>query len=154
MNYIEEINAFERWLETNYLPSLAQLLWYKLMMLCNKSGWCEWVQVDNPTLMAFIQIKREQTFIDLRDKLIQAGLIEMQKGKKGCPNKYKINTFKLKVNTVVNTVAESVVNTGVNTVVETVGIYKQNKTKQKNKKNMHTFNSIIENYTNNIELQT
>jgi len=36
MSYIDLINAFEKWLETNYLPSSAQLLWYKLIMLFNK----------------------------------------------------------------------------------------------------------------------
>lgn len=128
MNYITEINGFERWLETNYLPSLAQLLWYKLIMLCNKAGWCEWVTVDNQRLMSLIQLKREATFIELRDKLIEAGLIEYRKGKKGCPNQYKINTFNLKVQTEVNTEVKSVVQTEVNTEVQTVDIYKQNKT--------------------------
>jgi hypothetical protein len=125
MNYIAEVNAFERWLETNYLPSLAQLLWYKLIMLCNKAGWCEWVTVDNQRLMALIQLKREATFIELRNKLIDAGLIEYRKGKKGSPNQYKINTFNLKVETEVQTV----VNTVVETEVQTVDIYKLNKTK-------------------------
>ena len=122
MNYLAEINAFEQWLETNYLPSSAQLLWYKLMMLDNKAGWSEWVTVDNQRLMALIQLKREATFIDIRDKLIEAGLIEYRKGKKGFPNQYKILTFNLKVKSVVQT------------EVETVDIYKQNKTKQNKKK--------------------
>lgn len=125
MNYIAEVNAFERWLETNYLPSLAQLLWYKLIMLCNKAGWCEWVTVDNQRLMALIQLKREATFIELRNKLIDAGLIEYRKGKKGSPNQYKINTFNLKVQTEVETVVQ--------TEVQTVDIDKLNKTKPKRK---------------------
>lgn len=129
MNYIAEINAFERWLETNYLPSSAQLLWYKLIMLCNKAGWCEWVTVDNQRLMALIQLKREATFIELRNKLIEAGLIEYRKGKKGSPNQYKIKTFNLKVQTEVETVVKSVVKTE----VQTVDIDKLNKTKQKRK---------------------
>jgi len=74
MNYIQEINVFERWLETNYLPSSSQLLWYKLIMLCNRCGWAEWVTVDNRKLMG----------------LIEAGMIEFQKGKKGSPNRYKL----------------------------------------------------------------
>lgn len=92
MTYIELINAFEKWLETNYLPSSAQLLWYKLIALFNKAGWSEWVTVDNHRLMALLDVKREATFISHRDKLIEAGLFEYQKGKKGSPNRYKICT--------------------------------------------------------------
>lgn len=92
MTYIDLINAFEQWLETNYLPSLAQLLWYKLIHIFNRAGWCEWVTVDNQRLMALLDVKREATFVSNRDKLIEAGLFEYQKGKKGSPNKYKICT--------------------------------------------------------------
>lgn len=92
MSYIELINAFEKWLETNYLPSLAQLLWYKLIALFNKAGWSEWVTVDNHRLMALLGVKREATFISCRDRLIEARLFEYQKGKKGSPNRYKICT--------------------------------------------------------------
>lgn len=93
MSYIELINAFEKWLETNYLPSLAQLLWYKLIALFNKAGWSEWVTVDNHRLMALLGVKREATFISCRDRLIEAGIFEYQKGKKGSPNRYKICTI-------------------------------------------------------------
>ena len=92
MTYIELINAFEKWLETNYLPSKAQLLWYKLIGLFNKAMWSEWITVDNYRLMALLDVKREATFISYRDKLIEAGLFEYKKGKKGSPNKYKICT--------------------------------------------------------------
>ena len=92
MTYIELINAFEKWLETNHLPNVAQLLWYKLIGLFNKARWSEWITVDNYRLMALLDVKREATFISYRDKLIDANLFEYQKGKKGSPNKYKICT--------------------------------------------------------------
>ena len=92
MTYIELINAFEKWLETNHLPSVAQLLWYKLISLFNKAMWSEWITVDNYRLMALLDIKREATFISYRDKLIEARLFEYKKGKKGSPNRYKICT--------------------------------------------------------------
>ena len=91
MSYIDLINAFERWCETNYLPISSQLLWYKLISLFNSCGWSEWVVVDNQRLMALLDMKREATFI-CRDRLIKEGLFEYQKGKKGSPNKYKICT--------------------------------------------------------------
>ena len=120
MDYLREINAFERWLETNYLPCLSQLLWYRLIALCNRAGWPEWVAVDNYRLMGMIQCKREATLIDLRGKLIDCGLIELRKGKKGSPNQYKINTFTSVVKSVVNTVVETEVNSVVESVAQTV----------------------------------
>jgi len=92
MTYIDLINAFEKWLETNYLQSSAQLLWYKIISLFNKSGWSEWIGVDNRRLMVMMQIKREATFIELRNKLLEAKLFEFKRGKKGQPNQYKICT--------------------------------------------------------------
>lgn len=90
MSYLDLILAFERWLETNYLQSSAQLLWYKIISLFNKSGWSEWIGVDNRRLMVMMQIKREATFIELRNKLLEAKLFEFKRGKKGQPNQYKI----------------------------------------------------------------
>lgn len=115
MTYIDLINAFERWLETNYLPISSQLLWYKLISLFNKCGWSEWVTVDNQRLMSIMQIKNEKTFIKCRDNLIEAGLFEYRKGKKGSPNQYKINT----VNFTVHSTVKSTVN---NTVKSTVNV--------------------------------
>lgn len=145
MNYIAELNAFDRWLETNYLPALSELLWRKMVALFNRCGWAEWISVDNQRLMGLIQVKREATFIDYRNKLVEAGLIEYQKGKKGSPNRYKLislsegknhNTFTDEVQTVVNTEVQSVVNPVVNTVVKTVDINKLNQTKLNKRKDM------------------
>lgn len=93
MTYIDLINAFELWLETNYLPIPSQLLWYKLIGLFNRCGWAEWISVDNQRLMSVMQIKREATFIEVRNKLLDANLFIYKKGKKGSPNQYKINTY-------------------------------------------------------------
>lgn len=90
MNYIAEINGFERWLETHPLPTLAQLLWYKLLYWSSRSGWPEWTQVDNRRLMVSLQIAREASLTESRDRLVNAGLIEYQKGKKGSPSRYRI----------------------------------------------------------------
>lgn len=83
MTYIDLINSFELWLETNYLPNDAQLLWYKLIALFNKAGWSEWIIVDNQRLMGKMQIKREATFIKIRDKLIENNLFEFKKRQEG-----------------------------------------------------------------------
>jgi len=135
-NYILLSEGFHRWLETDYLTGLAQLLFLKIIHLFNLAGWSEWIKVDNQRMMCLVQMKREKSFIDLRDKLIEKELIIFVKGKKGSPNKYKLNdkfTFineaKIEVNTEVNTEIKK----AVKTEVQTADIYKQNKTK-KNKK--------------------
>lgn len=141
MDYIKEINAFERWCENNYLPISSQLLWYKIMQRFNRNGWREWVSVDNLTLMAAMQMSREATLIKARDELIKAGLMEYQKGKKGTPNRYRMisffekNTFKSEVQSVVENVVQTVVESEVQSVVESVDI---NKHKTKNNKKSST----------------
>lgn len=136
MNYLAEIIAFEQWLEIHYLPISSQLLWYKLMFLCNRAGWSEWVSVDNLRLMAAMQMSREATLIKARDELIKAGLVEYQRGKKGSPNKYHMisiskNTFKNVAKSVVQSEVENVVKSVVQSEVESVAIYKH-KQKQNN----------------------
>ena len=141
MDYIREINAFERWCENNYLPISSQLLWYKIMQRFNRNGWREWVSVDNLTLMAAMQMSREATLIKARDELIKAGLMEYQKGKKGTPNRYRMisffekNTFKSEVQSVVENVVQTVVESEVQSVVESVDI---NKHKTKNNQKSST----------------
>lgn len=90
MNYIKQDLAFEEWCENDYLPIFSQMIWRKLFKRFNRCGWCEWVTVDNLTLMAETQIKSEATFITYRDKLIEKGFIEYKKGGKMSPNQYKM----------------------------------------------------------------
>lgn len=104
-------------------------LWYRYhhhskQYINNMAGWCEWIQVDNQRVMSRCQMSREATLVENRNKLIDAGLIEFQRGKKGSPNKYKICTFKSVVKSVGETEAESVVQTEGKSVGETVAIYK------------------------------
>lgn len=131
MNFVDEINAFERWLETNHLPANAQLLWYKLFMLNNRAGWVDWIQVDNQRLMSLVQAGSDHTFIRARDKLIEAGLVSFRKGKKGSPNRYHLHS--LCGNTAKNAVETSVypaVETAVEASVYPADIYKLNETKK------------------------
>jgi len=115
VSYIDLLNAFDSWLEVNYLSATAQLLWYRLMAIFNRCGWSEWVTVDNQRIMMLIQCSSEHTVIDTRNRLIQAGLIEYVKGKKGCPGKYRVGNFTAKnaVHTAVHTAVYSAVNTAV-----------------------------------------
>lgn len=91
INYIAELNAFNRWLSTNYLPPKSQLLWYRMIALFNQSGWEDKIVADNPSLMQQVGEKREATFIyQIRKPLIDNNLIQLYKGRKGHPNKYRM----------------------------------------------------------------
>lgn len=115
MSYIDLIKAFEQWLETNYLPVSAQLLWYKLIALFNTAGWSEWITVDNQRLMVMMQIKREATFVEVRNKLIESKLFEFKKGKKSYPNKYKICTYNFEsINRSINSSTNRSINSNTN----------------------------------------
>ena len=131
MNYIKEINGFERWVETHYLSANAQLLWYKLMSLFNKSGWREWVSADNLRLMAAIGVSREETLIQARKQLIDAGLIVFHRGRKGSPSRYRMVCFFPQEE--VQSEAETEAKNAVYCVGQSGDIIKQNKIKTKNK---------------------
>ena len=139
MNYIAEINGFERWLETHSLPTLSQLLWYKLVYLSSRAGWPEWMQVDNRRLMVSLQIAREASLTESRDRLVNAGLVEYQKGKKGIPGRYRLislcgrNTTEYTYNLKVQPEVYSVVQPEVYSVVQSGDII-NNKNKQKQQK--------------------
>ena len=125
-NYVLLNEGFYRWLETNYLPIGSQILFLKLIHLFNLSVWSEWLAVDKQRMMSLVQTKREQSVIEWRDKLLENNLIVYAKGKKGLPNKYKLNDKMAFIGE-----AKSVVNSE----VQSVAIDKQNKTKQNKKEN-------------------
>lgn len=75
MDYIKQLNAFDNWLEYNDLDITAQVMWYKLMSIANKSGWQKELSIANTKLMAKLEIDKKAV-INCRNRLIQAGLIE------------------------------------------------------------------------------
>lgn len=90
MNFIVEMNAFIQWLESESLSANAQLLWFKLFNLNNRCAWKEWMQVDNQRLMHFIKANSRNTMMRARDELVDVGLLEYKRGKKGVPGSYKM----------------------------------------------------------------
>ena len=88
MTYIDYLNEFNRWLESGNLPGGSQLMYFKLLNVFNRAGWPEYVQVDNLRMMLMIGVESKQAVVRARDKLMEAGFIEFQKGKKGSPNRY------------------------------------------------------------------
>lgn len=126
MNFAGEMKAFNDWLKADYLPPLSQLLWFKLMLRNNECMWSEWFVVKNQDLMAMIGVSSEKTAIAARDKLIEKGLLEYRKGKKGSPNKYHIIPLYCRYYSVYD--SESYSTNAVNPTVQPAVIYKLNKT--------------------------
>lgn len=90
MNYILEINAFERRMKRQPLPTTAQLLWYKLMHFSNTHHWPEWFSIDNDRLTELLGSGSDQTVRKARQQLLDAGLLSYEKGVKGKPGRYKL----------------------------------------------------------------
>lgn len=93
MNYILEINAFERRMKRQPLPIAAQLLWYKLMAFANRQHWPEWFTVDNERLTEILGASSDKTVRTARQQLIDSGLITYEKGVKGKPGRYKLTAI-------------------------------------------------------------
>lgn len=90
MNYILEINAFERRMKRQSLPTTAQLLWYKLMHFSNTHHWPEWFSIDNDRLTTLLGSGSDKTVRVAREQLAEAGLIEFEKGVKGKPSRLSL----------------------------------------------------------------
>lgn len=96
MKYLDYINHFNQWLETNALPVSSQLMYYKLLHVFNRAGWPEDVGVDNLRLQMMVDAKAEKTAMRARDRLVEAGFITYKKGKKGYPNRYSLSKCTVK----------------------------------------------------------
>ena len=133
MNYLKQIIAFDKWEELHPLSDKTYKLWFKLMAIANASGWDEWLSVPLLKLKSELHTNRDQTILDCRNALVQAGRIEVRKGKHGKAAEYRLIPLPESTsggftgnNTGVNTGDSRGDNTGVNTGA----YYKQNKTKQ------------------------
>lgn len=87
MTYLDYLNRFNQWLESNPLPGNAQLLYFRLLNVFNRAGWPEQVRVDTLRLMLMTDCQRDAAY-RARDRLRDAGFISYEKGKKGAPTVY------------------------------------------------------------------
>lgn len=93
VNFITEITSFHRFVKTTHFSNNAQLLWFKMFLLWNETGFPDWLQVDNLRLMAMIQVNSKNALFRARSELLEAGLIIYQRGGNCHPNKYQFNIF-------------------------------------------------------------
>lgn len=92
MTYIDYLNRFNRWLDSNTLSSSAQLLYFKMLDVFNRANWPEYVQIDNRRLTLLADVYSEKSAIKARNELVEVGWIAYEQGKKGNPGKYSLST--------------------------------------------------------------
>lgn len=132
MTYIDYLNNFNRWLESNALPSGSQLLYYKLLDVFNRAGWTKYVQVDNLRIMFMMGVRSEKAAITARNALAEAGFITYQRGKKGYPGKYFLSEIHCFKDSISDSVSGSVSDSVFDSESDSVNA-SHNKTKKKNK---------------------
>lgn len=135
VTYIDYLNQFNRWLESNALPVNAQLMFFRLLNVFNRAGWPETVQVDTLRLMRMIDSLDRRTAYRARDKLAEAGLISFQKGGKGSPSRFRlgnIECIKCTENGTANGTKSGTANGTGNGTGNGTHIKTKNKTKTKN----------------------
>ena len=141
MNYLKQIIAFDKWEELHPLSDKAYRLWFKLMAIANTSGWDEWMSVPLLKLKSELHTSSDQTVMNARNSLVQAGRIEVRKGKHGKAADYRLIPFSEATSGVPSGDTSGVKNgedSGVNSGDNTGTYYKQNKTKQNNSSNSNT----------------
>lgn len=135
MNYLKQIIAFDKWEELHPLSDKAYRLWFKLMAIANTSGWDEWLSVPLLKLKSELHTSSDQTIMNARNSLVQAGRIEVRKGKHGKSADYRLIPFSEDTSGVTNG-DNSGVKSGEDSGGPSGAYYKQNKTKQ-NKSIVH-----------------
>lgn len=136
MNYLKQIIAFDKWEELHPLSDKAYRLWFKLMAIANTSGWDEWLSVPLLKLKSELHTSSDQTIMNVRNSLVQAGRIEVRKGKHGKSADYRLIPFSESLSGVPNGDSSGVKSGelhGVKSGEDSGTYYKQNKTKQNNK---------------------
>lgn len=104
LTYIDYLNRFNQWNESNDLPLYAVVLYYRLLDRFNRAGWPRNLRVDTLRLMLMAGCQKDAAY-RARDKLAQAGFIRFEKGSKGKPTKYyllEIQSFKTTVSATVS----------------------------------------------------
>lgn len=92
MNYLREINAFEKQMRRQPLSTTAQLLWYKLMQFANALYWPEQFQADNKRVLELLNIKSLHSLIAARKELEENGYLEFIPGVKTKPSFYRLRS--------------------------------------------------------------
>lgn len=138
MNYLKQIRAFDSWEELNPLPDKSYRLWYKLMAIANNAHWPDELSVPVLKLQSELHTTSKQTVINARNALVQAGRIQVTKGKHGKAALYRIIPFPED-----NVGLPNGRGTGLPNGRDSGTYNKQNKTKQNDSSNTHTHEDVF-----------
>lgn len=141
MNYLKQIRAFDSWEELNPLPDKSYRLWYKLMAIANNAHWPDELSVPVLKLQSELHTTSKQTVINARNALVQAGRIQVTKGKHGKAALYRIIPFpedNVGLSNGRDSGKESGRGTGLPNGRDSGTYIKQNKTKQNDSSNSNT----------------
>lgn len=86
MNYILQLNGFWNWVRTNEISHLEVDLYLSILDIANTSSWKTQFTIPNSTLGRF----DKNSLTRARNKLVQYGLIQYNKGRKGQAPTYNI----------------------------------------------------------------
>jgi hypothetical protein len=92
MKYIQEVNAFYDWLETNSMAVSSVALWHALVHICNKTGWSREFAVAVSVLSAKTGLER-RTIYNARNELKQKGRLDFRERKGNQCAIYMLNFF-------------------------------------------------------------
>ena len=95
MRYIDELNTFNDWLETNEISTSAICLWYALMQIANKTGWKKKFNVANRVLTTKTGGMSIPAIHRARNTLQEAGLITFKTRNGKQSTEYQIIPFAL-----------------------------------------------------------
>jgi hypothetical protein len=87
------MTRFNRYIKTNHLSNNAQLLWFRMFLLWNETGFVDWLQVDMKRLTSMLNLKSRSNATRARDELIMAGLLIKKRQALKQPNCYQFVLF-------------------------------------------------------------
>ena len=102
MNYLTELLAFYRWMETDRLSPVQQAYWHLLMYANNKAAvrdelgdwyWPVAFNLPNTTVMQFLGLKKHYQVVHLREQLIRTGRVQYEKHPAQKAGTYRLNPF-------------------------------------------------------------
>ena len=135
MNYIVEINEFNRWSSVSDISANGMLLWYKLMDIANSVGWEENLSISMSTLEAKCK-RSKRAILYAREELVKLGLLQTIERGANRATIYKLVPFE-KNNSVSNilgsqkdSACNSECTSACTSACNICTLYKPNKTKQ------------------------
>lgn len=102
MNYLTELLAFYRWLETTLISPIQQAYWHLLMWANNRAAvrdelgdwyWPVDFNLPNTVVMRFLGLKKHYQVVHLRDQLIRTGRVQYEKHPAQRAGTYRLNPF-------------------------------------------------------------